>query len=251
MHDVYAVVGAVKLCDAHPKSQRTYRAQRIDCKPFDPYTYENDLALVHIDVAGNEPVPADQLIHLPANDDLDEPEATDYSAASVNANALPGLAAAQVEEVALDAKLYDRCYLMGYGSTELHGSPTLKLMMGKNTRIPLAECAAKLGKFMAPEPGMRMFCAEGVGGDGRPVDTCQGDSGGPFVCKRRAVPGGGGGGGSGRFEVVGLTSYGAGCGAPNTPGVYTSMRGHGEWIRGVLEEVAADRARSRRAINTK
>ena len=52
-----------------------------------------------------------------------------------------------------------------------------------------------------------MVCAGETAG-GR--DTCQGDSGGPLV-----VPMAGGG-----FRLVGDTSFGFGCAAPNLPGVY-------------------------------
>ncbi|CAN5913582.1 hypothetical protein BH23ACT11_BH23ACT11_21790 [soil metagenome] len=41
-------------------------------------------------------------------------------------------------------------------------------------------------------------------------DTCQGDSGGPLFKKR-----------AGKFYQIGITSFGAGCGAKGYPGVYT------------------------------
>lgn len=43
-------------------------------------------------------------------------------------------------------------------------------------------------------------------------DTCQGDSGGPMFARTASGP-----------VQVGITSYGAGCGAPNYPGVYTEV----------------------------
>ena len=65
-----------------------------------------------------------------------------------------------------------------------------------------------------------MFCAGYLEGG---VDTCQGDSGGGMVCEVR-----------GRQSVLGLTSWGYGCGRPNRPGVYTKVVDYLEWIAGKL-----------------
>ena len=53
------------------------------------------------------------------------------------------------------------------------------------------------------------------------MDSCQGDSGGPAILLER-----GGAGRSGeRGVLVGLTSWGYGCGRRDKPGVYTRYTG--------------------------
>ncbi|XP_069838450.1 transmembrane protease serine 9-like [Dendropsophus ebraccatus] len=68
-----------------------------------------------------------------------------------------------------------------------------------------------------------MMCAgykEGLRG------TCQGDSGGPLVCKVRGV-----------WYEVGIVSWGAKCGQPRKPTVYTQVTSYQSWIRNYIPDI--------------
>lgn len=59
------------------------------------------------------------------------------------------------------------------------------------------------------------LCAGGEEGK----DACKGDGGGPLVCER-----------GGTWQVVGVVSWGIGCGQPGVPGVYVKVAHYLDWI---------------------
>ncbi|XP_030050857.1 transmembrane protease serine 12 [Microcaecilia unicolor] len=69
-----------------------------------------------------------------------------------------------------------------------------------------------------------MFCA---GYETGGIDACQGDSGGPFSCYIREQK---------KFYLMGITSFGFGCGHPRFPGIYLRATNYKNWIENVILE---------------
>lgn len=78
-------------------------------------------------------------------------------------------------------------------------------------------CRAAYRKYLITD---NMFCAGYR--DGR-SDTCSGDSGGPLLCQMR-----------GRWTVVGVTSFGDGCGRRGKYGIYASVANKVPWITSTI-----------------
>ncbi|KAK6487410.1 neurotrypsin-like isoform X1 [Huso huso] len=105
------------------------------------------------------------------------------------------------------------CVITGWGDTGSTYSRTL--LQGWVPVLPGRVCRSRYGSRFSP----RMLCAGSLSHSKR-VDSCQGDSGGPLVC-----PGVGG-----RWVLTGITSWGHGCGRPDSPGVYTRVDKFLRWI---------------------
>ncbi|SEG64007.1 Trypsin [Saccharopolyspora kobensis] len=94
----------------------------------------------------------------------------------------------------------------GWGKTSESGRPSTTL---RAVDVPVTTDESCRAAYPNYDP-RSMFCA-GVPEGGR--DACAGDSGGPIVADNR---------------LIGVVSYGTGCGRPNTPGVYTRLSSYAD-----------------------
>ncbi|NXF00458.1 ACRO protein, partial [Menura novaehollandiae] len=101
------------------------------------------------------------------------------------------------------------CWVAGWGSTsatgEFPGRRSDHLQEAKVQLIDLQLCNSS--RWYAGEIHTHNLCA---GHQRDTVDTCQGDSGGPLMCKVNKVN---------SFWIVGVTSWGKGCGRARRPGI--------------------------------
>lgn len=59
------------------------------------------------------------------------------------------------------------------------------------------------------------------------IDTCKGDSGGPLMYFSPVRQ---------RFELVGIISFGTGCGDADHAGVYTRVSSYLDWIESIISK---------------
>ncbi|KAM6173888.1 transmembrane protease serine 4 [Erethizon dorsatum] len=111
-------------------------------------------------------------------------------------------------------------WVVGWGFTEQNGGEMSDTLLQASVQvIDRSQCNAE--DAYQGEVTEKMLCA-GVPGGG--VDACQGDSGGPLMYH------------SEKWQVVGIVSWGYGCGGPSTPGVYTKVASYLNWIYSVWKK---------------
>lgn len=110
-------------------------------------------------------------------------------------------------------------YAAGWGV-----KPSTHLYSNLKKIIPLPyysrrQCQSAYSELNLPT---EVICAGGEEG----IDTCKGDSGGPLMWVKD------------RIELWGVTSSGnVNCGTKGSPGIYTSVQSHLDWIKSVLEDI--------------
>ncbi|CAM4570320.1 serine protease 33-like [Caretta caretta] len=165
---------------------------------YNPTTYASDIALVHLSTP---------LLYT--------------------AYMLPVCLPARSDSVASGTQ----CWVTGWGKVQTAESlpPPRTLQEVQVSLIDAQTCNDLYSIPITGYPGSRpikddMVCA-GYPEGGK--DSCQGDSGGPLVCSQ-----------AGSWFLIGIVSWGAGCGLPNRPGVYIRVSAYSDWIQQQLPSVA-------------
>ncbi|KAM3875216.1 transmembrane protease serine 13a [Diretmus argenteus] len=109
-----------------------------------------------------------------------------------------------------------KCWTSGFGTTQEGAARPSRDLMEVNVNI-IDRNVCNSSSVYRGSVSKNMLCAGDLEGG---KDSCQGDSGGPLVCQDK----------DNRWYVVGLTSWGAGCGQRRQPGVYTKVTSVLPWI---------------------
>lgn len=111
----------------------------------------------------------------------------------------------------------------GWGTQESNGSKLSPVLLCTEVNnVPLDECQEAYNGIV--DINDKMVCA-GVPEGGH--DSCQGDSGGPLILFHNNVQ-----------TLVGLVSFGVGCGDRNYPGVYASIQKLHPWVEDIINELS-------------
>ncbi|XP_074837976.1 tissue-type plasminogen activator [Carettochelys insculpta] len=111
---------------------------------------------------------------------------------------------------------WTECEISGYGKhDEFSPFYSERLKEGHVRLFPASRCTSQhLRNKTVTE---NMLCA----GDTRQLDdACKGDSGGPLVCVK-----------DNHMHLIGIISWGIGCGQKDTPGIYTNVTHYLDWIQ--------------------
>ncbi|KAL0968559.1 hypothetical protein UPYG_G00268460 [Umbra pygmaea] len=139
------------------------------------------------------------------------------------------------------------CLVSGWGRTKERGHLPAVLREVDLELVEHAKCKYILKTLRPTETALTVLCA---GPERGGKDACQGDSGGPLICPRV----------DGHWAVVGVTSWGKGCGRSwivnksrspaqrGSPGVFTDVKILLPWIKTKLRE--ADASLQQRSMST-
>ncbi|NWI99335.1 TMPSC protease, partial [Crypturellus undulatus] len=108
------------------------------------------------------------------------------------------------------------CYISGWGRLAEKGKTSNVLQEAQVDIIPFDSCNAfdSYGGMINRD----MICA---GSEFGGIDSCQGDSGGPLICHYPRT---------GKYYLIGITSFGIGCGRRKFPGIYVRLSSYRSWV---------------------
>ncbi|XP_035164800.1 transmembrane protease serine 12 isoform X2 [Oxyura jamaicensis] len=112
------------------------------------------------------------------------------------------------------------CFISGWGRIAEKGKTPSVLQEAQVEIIPYSECNSSdaYGGMI----NNNMICAGSPSGG---IDSCQGDSGGPLACYHPS---------DNKFYLLGVTSFGLGCGRQRYPGIYVRVPHYRRWINSQL-----------------
>ncbi|KAE8602823.1 hypothetical protein XENTR_v10014136 [Xenopus tropicalis] len=105
---------------------------------------------------------------------------------------------------------FTECYIAGWGTHDESEEPVNMKQEAKVERIDISICNGT--RWYKGDLGDSNLCASQKTGA---TYSCLGDSAGPLMCKRDKAK---------FFSVIGIASWGSGCGEICSPGVYTSLQ---------------------------
>ncbi|XP_065121905.1 ovochymase-1 isoform X3 [Paramisgurnus dabryanus] len=111
-----------------------------------------------------------------------------------------------------DVLSQEMCTVTGWGAIRENGPRASRLQEVNVTVFKQETC----NQFFRGKMHEFMMCA---GADAGGTDACQGDSGGPLSCFTGE-----------RYKLIGVVSWGVGCGRAKKPGVYTNLFHYKHWI---------------------
>ncbi|XP_034269275.1 transmembrane protease serine 7 isoform X2 [Pantherophis guttatus] len=115
----------------------------------------------------------------------------------------------------------EKCWVTGWGQKQETNDDTPAILQKAEVEIvDQTVCHSTYGLITS-----RMLCAGIMSGK---RDSCKGDSGGPLSCRNK---------GDGKWFLMGIVSWGYGCGRPNFPGVYTRVSKFATWIQKYMPSV--------------
>ncbi|XP_029411516.1 tissue-type plasminogen activator isoform X2 [Nannospalax galili] len=166
-------------------------------KEFDDDTYDNDIALLQLKSGSQQCTQESTLVRTVC---------------------LP--------DASLQLPDWTECEISGYGKHEASSPFFSERLKEAHVRLyPSSRCTSQY--LFNKTITNNMLCAGDTrsGGNQDLHDACQGDSGGPLVCENNK-----------RMTLVGIISWGLGCGQKDVPGIYTKVTNYLDWIHDNMQQ---------------